>query len=296
MDAVIPHDLAREETLWFPDGTLILWAQNHLFRVFPGILAAKSPVFQDMLSFPQPQNGESYDGCLLVYLSDSAADATHFLKAIFHYDYFEQWPARVSFDIVAGILRLSQKYQVEPLKKRALVHLSRRYPITLEEFVPTDEWHDPIAVANLARHVLAEWILPVVLYFCTWLKPEDFLDGSLSPSDRLLCLRARDQLQTRWASKVLNFLWEPPQIPGCETRESCADLRVDCRALAETWREEHIPFSISGVKVFGMKLPSLVNQQSRQAFWDNLPTLFGLPDWLTLRNMRTAALGSLDAP
>ncbi|KAF7337335.1 hypothetical protein MSAN_02259000 [Mycena sanguinolenta] len=193
-DSVIPQDLICEESLWFPDGTLVLRAETHLFRVFPGILAAKSGVFEDMLAFPQPQKGESYDGCPLVHLSDSSADTTHFLKAIFHYDYFEQWPARVEFDVVAGVLRLSQKYQVEPLRKRALVHLSHRYPVTLSEFGTTDGWHDPIAVVNLARHVSADWILPVALYHCAWLEPEDFLDVSLSPSDRLLCLRARDQL------------------------------------------------------------------------------------------------------
>ncbi|KAJ7141617.1 hypothetical protein C8R46DRAFT_1233746 [Mycena filopes] len=63
-------ELTREETLWFTDATFVLQAENRLFRVSPGILAAKSPVFHDMLSFPQPQDGETVDGCpLLVNLA-----------------------------------------------------------------------------------------------------------------------------------------------------------------------------------------------------------------------------------
>lgn len=78
--------LTKEKDLWFTDATLVLQAEDCLFRVFPGILAAKSPVFHDMLAFPQPENGEKIDGCPLVRLSDSADDMTFFLKSIFHYE------------------------------------------------------------------------------------------------------------------------------------------------------------------------------------------------------------------
>ncbi|KAF7337342.1 BTB domain-containing protein [Mycena sanguinolenta] len=302
-NAEIPQDLVQEEALWFPDGTLVLRAETHLFRVFPGILAAKSPVFQDMLSFPQPQNGESYDGCPLVHLPDSAADMTHFLKAIFHYEYFEPWPTKLAFEIVAGVLRMSQKYQVDHLRKRALVHLSRRYPISLNEFGCTYEWEDPIAVANLARHVAADWILPVVLSSCAWLDPAKLLDGSLTPADALLCFRARDQLQTYWSSKVLHFLCTPSRILGCKTPEFCAHLRLEFRSQAEDWCEEHVRvLNLWDEETWdGMEEPCDVcltsmksaNAAGRQECWNNLPNLFGLPNWQTLLNMRKAALGFL---
>ncbi|KAJ6452656.1 hypothetical protein C8R45DRAFT_1193756 [Mycena sanguinolenta] len=287
MDATnsAPQDLVREESLWFSvQKPFVL----HLFRVFPGISAAKSPVFQDMLSFPQPQNGESYDGCPLVHLPDSAADMTHFLKAIFHYEYFEPWPTKLAFGVVASVLRMSQKYQVDHLRKRALVHLSRRYPISLDEFGCTAEWDNPIAVANLARHVSADWILPVVLSSCAWLDPEKLLDGSLTPADALLCLRARDELQTYWSSKVLHFLCAPSRIPGCKTPEFCAHLRLDFRSHAEDWCEERV------------KVLYLWNEETWDGiegpcdeFWNHLPNLFGLPNWQTLLTMRTAAVGYL---
>ncbi|KAF8187260.1 hypothetical protein K438DRAFT_1834886 [Mycena galopus ATCC 62051] len=42
--------------------------------------------------------------------------------------FFESWPAAIDFYILAGILRLGQKYQIDPLRKHALVHLSERTP------------------------------------------------------------------------------------------------------------------------------------------------------------------------
>jgi hypothetical protein len=81
-----PPQPVREDGLWFQDATLIIQAEDRLFRVYPGILADKSPVFQDMLAFPQPEDGDTLDGCPLVRLTDSAVEATYFLKAIFHYE------------------------------------------------------------------------------------------------------------------------------------------------------------------------------------------------------------------
>lgn len=89
--------LHRVPELWFDDDNLILRAENHLFRVSKGVLAARSSVFRDMLSFPLPPpmqddrgggggegGGEDLiDGCPVVRLHDSPADVTVFLRAIF---------------------------------------------------------------------------------------------------------------------------------------------------------------------------------------------------------------------
>ncbi|KAJ7257166.1 hypothetical protein B0H12DRAFT_1015546 [Mycena haematopus] len=78
--------MERVPALWFPDGNLVLSAGSVLFRVFKGILAARSPVFADMLAFPQPEDAETLDGCPVLRLDDSAADTMYFLKAIFDYE------------------------------------------------------------------------------------------------------------------------------------------------------------------------------------------------------------------
>ncbi|KAJ7111636.1 hypothetical protein C8R43DRAFT_852582, partial [Mycena crocata] len=123
--------LERVDSLWFPDGNIVLCAHNVLFRVFRGILAARSPVFADMLAFPQPEDAEVVDGCPVLRLDDSAADTMYFLKALFDYEFFAPYPAKTDFDAIHGILRLGTKYRVEPLRRRALQHLSSAHPTSL---------------------------------------------------------------------------------------------------------------------------------------------------------------------
>ncbi|KAJ7436345.1 hypothetical protein FB451DRAFT_193172 [Mycena latifolia] len=303
-----PPDLIREETLWFPDATLVIRAENLLFRVFPGILAAKSPVFHDMLAFPQPQNGETLDGCPLVHLTDSALDATHFLKAIFHYDFFEPWPAPADFPVVAGVLRLSQKYQVDPLKKRGLLHLSERCPMSVEEWNGHD-WVHPSLLVSLARDISADWILPIALAACCWTLQEDLVNdeafanshSDLAPSDLSLCMGALSMFQTAWSTQVLDFLWIPVDIPRCSSPPECLRARLKRRQEAERWRAD-------GVRVLNLwdqndwdRLREVVcgacfaamqtsHAHARRRYWDTLPSIFGLPDWPTLLEMKSAAL------
>ncbi|KAJ7029705.1 hypothetical protein C8F04DRAFT_744231 [Mycena alexandri] len=128
--------LERVDALWFPDGNIILSAHGGvLFRVFRGILAARSPVFADMLVFPpRPEadaSVETLDGCPVLHLDDSAADAMYFLKALFDYEFFAPYPARTDFDAIHGVLRLGTKYRVEPLRRRALRHLASAHPMRL---------------------------------------------------------------------------------------------------------------------------------------------------------------------
>ena len=76
----------RDETFWFEDGTIVLQAEQTLFKVYRGVLAAQSPFFHDMFALPQQETDQSekYEGCPLVMMAnDLAADVCIFLKAIF---------------------------------------------------------------------------------------------------------------------------------------------------------------------------------------------------------------------
>ncbi|KAJ7669779.1 hypothetical protein B0H17DRAFT_949103 [Mycena rosella] len=306
---VVPPPLVREDSLWFSDATLIIQAERSVFRVFPGILAAKSPVFHDMLAFPQPENGEAIDGCPVVHLTDSAIDTAYFLKAIFHYDFFEAWPSDVDFHIISGVLRLSQKYQVDPLKKRALRHISERCPSSLDQWGVKQWAVHPILLVNLAREVSADWILPTALASCCWLLAEELVHGvasatghaTLAPSDILLCMYALGQFQTTWTNRVLAFLWTPFSIPGCVSPAACFTARVGYRRDAEDWREDdmgvldlwdehdwsNLREDVCGACFAAMQVS---HQLARREYWDALPLIFGLPDWDTLLARRAAAL------
>ncbi|KAJ7142085.1 hypothetical protein C8R43DRAFT_1131078 [Mycena crocata] len=142
----------RVQDLWFEDGNIVIQAGNSQFRVFRGILAARSPVFEDMFSLPQPADSEAVDGCPC-------------------FRFFKPYPYSTEFNIIFGCLRLGQKYEVDSLRRRALVHFSSRYATSLSEYVvPQPSWnreHDAeghIEVIQLARVATAPWILPLAFY------------------------------------------------------------------------------------------------------------------------------------
>jgi hypothetical protein len=84
MDESSPNVLKRAEELWFKDGNIVLRADDTVFRLYKGILAANSSVFHTMLELPQSAVNyeEMYEDCPLVNMSDSAYEMREFLKAM----------------------------------------------------------------------------------------------------------------------------------------------------------------------------------------------------------------------
>ncbi|KAF7359031.1 hypothetical protein MSAN_01243800 [Mycena sanguinolenta] len=176
------HSPQRVPELWFDDGTIVIQAGNSLYRVYRGALAGRSSVFRDMLSCPQPPESDLVEGCPFVELPDPEVEVTPFLKAIFDPVFFMPFPAKTEFDAVVGCLRLSNKYEVEYLRHRALVHFSSAYPTTLSKLdallyrpgecppLESQSWEvsmEPasrIRAIQLAREVDAPWILPRAFY------------------------------------------------------------------------------------------------------------------------------------
>ena len=81
---------ARHPSLYFEDGDLVISATQQddapvLFRVHAAILGRFSPVFRDMMSFPEGVTGrELYDGVPIVHLSDDAKDVADFFEALYN--------------------------------------------------------------------------------------------------------------------------------------------------------------------------------------------------------------------
>jgi hypothetical protein len=72
---------------WFKDGNIVVEAEGQQFRVHRSILAAHSPIFEDVFAIPQPSaahQSEHVDGCPVVKLSDTAQDLGYVLKALCH--------------------------------------------------------------------------------------------------------------------------------------------------------------------------------------------------------------------
>ncbi|KAJ7765622.1 hypothetical protein B0H16DRAFT_1523676 [Mycena metata] len=318
----IDKTLTRVDELWFFDGGLVVQAEQSLYRVSGGILAARSPVFKDMLSLTQPPDAETIDGCPVVRLPDRAVDVTCFFRAIFDSSFFEPHPRLVHLHHVFSILHLSNKYSIDYLLRRALTHLASVYPTTLSGYYedgrlsslsgPADDdiLASNVATIQVAREVNALWILPSAFYHLA------STDGAvvdrilqcvvygnrpakLSDEDRILFLKSSMQIY-RELIFALRFLNSPHVIPGC-TGTKCTSERSRlfvnyCTALAYLGACDRLelfhPWKnlLDGCCQVCIAHSKTAVENDRQAFWDKLPEICGLPSWEVLEKMKEEAL------
>ncbi|KAJ7159359.1 hypothetical protein C8R43DRAFT_1234077 [Mycena crocata] len=317
--------LHRVENLWFEDGGIVIKAQNTLYRVFRGILEQQSPIFADMFSIPQPQNAETIEGLPVAEIPDAAEDVTVFFRAIFDSSFFQSYPATTTFKIMSGVLRLSTKYDVDHLRRRALVHLSSAYPTTLTERdrrlnqYESAVWEQPswhadgvageISVIRLSREVDAPWILPLAFYVLGRRSVSiDIVPETPSTTPRLcqsdqLALLKGSSLQQLASTQILRFLCAPP-IAGCTRREICMEAKLEgmYSAFEDLQRFPRIPLNIWAEEDWD-RIPELcdvchenlrdMHNAGRETFWDGLPEMYDLSSWDTLRQMKCAAIGVL---
>ncbi|KAJ7186015.1 hypothetical protein C8R46DRAFT_1062214 [Mycena filopes] len=282
------------EGLWFNDSTLVLQAGSAAFRVYAGLLAERSPVFHDMLQFPQPDDGDFIEGCPVVQLSDDKRDLQCFLKALFDYEFF-----------------------LPGLRKRGLVHLSSAFPTLSGQYstwsesaswgVDNDEW---LRIVLFGQGLFLDWILPLAFYRLTavfssnqilnGVSGEDGVHRELSAADKLRCVEQSIQLKTAASSAILNFLWDPPVLPGCERPGTCTAARLKARREAEARRSGTLPLrlwetdhwaSLSSACVSCQTYMKTAHARALQRLWDGLPQRFGLADWAVLEQVKAAALG-----
>lgn len=158
-----PTDI-RDKELWFDDGNIVLLAgdgaagseSTAAFRLYKGILARASPVFSDLFASAQPDDaqGESFDDCPAVRLTDSPLELGHFLRVLFqpgtayvhrpphplHLRAISHRPTRMyrslrleynrrcyPFAELAAIARIAHKYQAETVAADALDRIEQLF-------------------------------------------------------------------------------------------------------------------------------------------------------------------------
>ncbi|KAJ7901179.1 hypothetical protein B0H14DRAFT_3739039 [Mycena olivaceomarginata] len=309
--------LVKVDGLWFMTDTIVIRVENKIFRVSRGILAARSTVFNDMIAFPQPNSGETetMDGSPVVRLHDSAEDVEAFLRAIYDSSYFLPAPASNHLSVVVGILRLSHKYGCQYLHRRALEHLHADgwYSVAYDkhgpehlnngipEFCPT-HW---LRVIQAATEVGALWLLPFTYYGLSTHSSEallPFLEGTTGPHVAK-ALAAHTHL-VRAMVAIHRFL---TVYTSCDTPQSCGTARIS--SLSDLMDEledpeltplprdlQTIAVNINDLEFNGMcsdcrEYAKIQMHEAASAFWDELPSIFGLPPWGELHAMKRAAMG-----
>ncbi|KAJ7223492.1 hypothetical protein GGX14DRAFT_351947 [Mycena pura] len=301
-------DDQRCPNLWFSDCGLVIRADKMLFRVSKDMLAARSPVFADMLSFPQPADVEMIEGCPVVSLPDAAQEVTVFLRAVFDPEFFKPYPSKTDYPTIRGILRLSNKYDVDSLRKRALVHLDS-FPTRQTDCCSWNDTRENLfSFINLCREVSALWLLPRAFHMCSDLHPQSIICGSTPPNGTHTVLNQDVQvavlsgsliLRTEKMSEFFDFIWHPAKIEGCNTPGACLASRNRLRRRVEKTRGMYSPLDfpfdlllerMSACQVCQKALRKGHKHAIRQ-LEDSLPEIFCLPSWSELVAMKASALG-----
>ncbi|KAJ7065859.1 hypothetical protein C8F01DRAFT_1126805 [Mycena amicta] len=310
--------LVRANGLYFADCGLVIQAENTVFRVSRDFLGLNSTIFRDMLTLPTHPDAEMLDGAPLVRLPDAAKDVDVMFRAMLYSDFFYPPPLPTSLEILTSVLRMSHKYDIDILRKRALAHLNAIHPTTLDalDALPrrTGSWfgdsgpvtEDLLATILLAREFSLDWILPLAFYrVCLFISDRQIIDSALSSQDKATVFTGCRVLQGKESYRIVSFL-STPECEDCHDRDSCGDLRCDIdRSVQwarfrqdapkldlplEIWKEEHHQDTLD-LRCFECRFRLREEaERLRQDFWKILPATFGLPEWAVLEQARKAAM------
>ena len=226
--------------------------------------------------------------------------------------FFEPPPSKTDFDTLAGILRLSTKYEILYLRQRALRHLDTTVCNTLQDqearqskrTIPRTDFLS-FLIAELAHEMDLPWLLPPVLCSCT-LFFEDIVTGYMykgerrwmNSSQQVVCIKALKPLIDWYRKDILSFLYWT-NVDGCKSSARCNQGRLK---LLEGYSSNELSIAFE-------PFPNIFEQDVRKAvcttcciasrdahlaasdaLWEALPGLFDLPSWGTLRTLRRQAL------
>jgi hypothetical protein len=117
-----------------PDANFIIRSSDLVnFRVHKSLLAMISPIFQDLLSLPQPSNSESVEGLPMVQLSEDA----ELLNSLISMIYPVRTVAPTSYEKVLDLLSACQKYEMVSVQSSIRAEVDRGSfpaPVGMEVF------------------------------------------------------------------------------------------------------------------------------------------------------------------
>ncbi|KAJ7175339.1 hypothetical protein C8R46DRAFT_1248678, partial [Mycena filopes] len=300
-------------SIWMPYGDIILQAESTQFRVNRDILARHSSVFQDLFLLPQPANEETLDGCHIVHLSDSAIDV-HLLLSAFYDPYHHKF--KQSFNLIACMLRLGRKYDMNSFREDALSRMHHDFPTRLvnwdrrcaagllEKIEPTGGVL--VDLLNLAYEAGIYTSLPALAFRCLHVYSLERLfdgieraDGSravIPDGTKVILALALERIQL-FQRTHLAWLKEDDVVPsaGCKSRTKCVkeqalmarieclDRKIDLSYTLDTW-------SKAGQGKLVNRLCSACDEAAKSTYdaerkraWNTLPSFFGLPAWADLK-------------
>ncbi|KAI0339390.1 hypothetical protein BDW22DRAFT_1361415, partial [Trametopsis cervina] len=247
-----------------------------------------------------------YEDCPVVRLQDEASDLEHFLKAMYNFRYFRP-DAKTTFPVVSGILRLSTKYMAHELRKQAIDVLATAFPAddrkwssrNFARLVPYFP-EQTSAMISLCLQTGARVLLPAVYYAASKLPLAEVLaDLYTLPPDiaQDVCTQfvlGREKLRQVEVKSILSFFEPDFDRPICtdahdttklKTYASTALLRTVDPEPFQDWCASHgdlVGSFIGLCEGCTALIEDHIHLAKRHIFYE-LPLLFGLPEWKTLK-------------
>lgn len=232
--------------------------------------------------------------------------------AHFFFSFFEPPPSKTELVVVAGVLRLSTKYDVQYLRRRALQHLSVTFPTTLEAWHQRDQTrtippvdNTPFAALQVAREFDLPWIIPSIMYCISSHPLIKSIEGAdwagqklrLCPDDLRTALLGREKLLMLQNRYSVSLAVPPEGVEGATTccgDPKCIHTRQKIPEIVTGWtvacyldfyREHDVLIDNGLCKTCHI---SFVRRQQMlsEEMWSALPFIFSLDDWMELDRER----------
>ncbi|CCM04555.1 uncharacterized protein FIBRA_06736 [Fibroporia radiculosa] len=228
-------ELQPHETFWYEDGNIILTAGGVAFRVHNSIISRQSDKLRGIL---ESASAEKMDGLRVFQLPDTADDVSAWI--------FFMGDIAIKFSLVASLLRIGHRYEIQDLLDYGKRRLQECYPNTYDEWFCAPDINpskSAIVALILARKIGLTTVLPALFYDCCTESDLDVIlsgvrraDGTLdmlSRDDMQACLKARDRL-IKENKTVSAFLWTLKCSPRCKTKQECREKFREILELAHS--------------------------------------------------------------
>lgn len=202
---------------------------------------------------------------------------------------------------------MSLKYDVQYLKRRALLHLNSTFPTTLIGWKSREEIrtippvdNTPFVAFQIARNFDLDWLIPSILYCISSHPIEKTLDYALFAGeeisfkwpDKRICIMGRQKLlMTQLQNAVQITRTANHQVDGC-TGSTCAITRSRCAETLSSWDVvgflDYLEDNVN-VKEFCPACQTAFKEtytQATQQMWNDLPSMFSLPSWQDLEQIK----------
>ncbi len=208
-----------------------------------------------------------------------------------------------NWDTASALLRLSTKYQVHILRKKAIMRLKKLYPDTFEAYARLRETQslnfkdgNHIAMFRLARETQSLNFLPLAFYHVA-LSDADGLrtQPGISQQDLVMCFLGRERLrQALW-----QLIESSGFLDGRHSNDGDFVADSDCNQFklrlmkSPLWRQIIDTPDILGLQLYSINMRGVCQgcrssfwsriQNKRHDIWNELPDYFGLPPWEELK-------------